>query len=335
MRANLAHIMTAVAAGIVAVVSAALEPVTPEEAIALVRFHANDVVGASATPTDDQARRYVARARDGKGDIVAEVDAIAARVLSIRRGSETVYVWPGVVAVGHRGTVKFAPENTIAAFVKAVELGADLVEMDVRQTKDGELVIMHDGNIARTTTGRGNVGEMTLAEIKSYDAGEKFNTRFRGEKAPAFAEAVNAVKGRALPDIDFKSGDPQKLVDAVRAAGLAGKCTLYCGDWEKLKQVLAIEPGFLIRPTAPKGLEGLDTVLKAFDPPIVNIDWQYFSEELVRKIHLAGKRAFVNTMGKEDGEAAMLRAVEAGADYFQTDHLDVLLPLLRARNLHR
>ncbi len=146
---------------------------------------------------------------------------------------------------------------------------------------------------------------------------------------------MDAIKGRALPDIDFKAGDPEKVVEAVRKAGLLGKVTLYCGDWDKMKATLAIDPGFIIRPTAPKGLPGLQQVIAELDPPIVNIDWRYFSEELVREIHLDGRKAFVNTMGDKDNAESLTRAIEAGADYIQTDQLDVLLPLLRERGLHK
>lgn len=273
--------------------------------------------------------------KSANGAITAIIDERATRIVSITENGKEVYAFAGIIAVGHRGTVKFAPENTIAAFNKAIELGVDLLEMDVRETKDGQLVIMHDMNIGRTTTGRGDVAELTLEEIQQYDAGSEFDPKFAGEKAPTFAEALEAIKGRALPDIDFKAGDPQKVIDAVRAAGLIGKCTLYCGDRAKLHKTLELEKGFIIRPTAPKGIEGLEKVIAEFDPPIVNIDWVDFSEEFVRAIHLRGKLAFVNTMGKSDGEESILRAINAGADYIQSDQLDLLVPMLRKRGLHK
>jgi len=274
-------------------------------------------------------------AKSEGGSIKALVNLDTARVMSVKTDDKETYVFPGVVAVGHRGTVKFAPENTIAAFNKAIELGVNLLEMDVRETKDGQLVIMHDMNIGRTTTGRGDVAELTLAEIQQHDAGSKFDPQFAGEKAPTFAAVLEAIKGRALPDIDFKAGDPQKVIDAVRAAGLIGKCTLYCGDWAKLHKTLELEKGFIIRPTASKGIEGLEKVITEFDPPIVNIDWVDFSEEFVRAIHLRGKLAFVNTMGKSDGKESIQRAIKAGADYIQSDQLDLLVPMLRERGLHK
>ena len=290
---------------------------------------------SSAGPWVVRSGIAIIDAKSDTGPISATVNLDTARVMSVKTDGKETYAFPGVIAVGHRGTAKFAPENTIAAFNRAIELGVDLLEMDVRETKDGQLVIMHDMNIGRTTTGRGDVAALTLQEIQQFDAGSKFDAKFAGEKAPAFATVLEAIKGRALPDIDFKAGDPQKVIDAVRAAGLIGKCTLYCGDWAKLHKTLELEKGFIIRPTAPKGIEGLEKVIAEFDPPIVNIDWVDFSEELVRAIHLRRKLAFVNTMGKADGKESIERAIKAGADYIQSDYLDVLVPMLRKQGLHK
>jgi len=307
--------------------------ITPAEANTLIEQKTGPIT--SVGPWVVRGGIAFIEAKSEAGSIKAMVHLDTARVMSVKTDDKETYVFPGVTCVGHRGTVKFAPENTIAAFNKAIELGVDLLEMDVRETKDGQLVVMHDMNIGRTTTGRGDVAELTLQEIQSFDAGSKFDAKFVGEKAPSFAEALEAIKGRALPDIDFKAGDPQKVIDAVRAAGLIGKCTLYCGDWAKLHKTLELEKGFIIRPTAPKGLEGLDKVIAEFDPPIVNIDWVNFSEAFVRAIHLRGKLAFLNTMGKTDGKESIERAINAGADYIQSDQLDLLVPMLRERGLHK
>ncbi len=263
------------------------------------------------------------------------MDARVARTLRIQRNGAEFYKWAGILAVGHRGTVRFAPENTLAAFRKAIELGLDLIEMDVRETKDGHLVIMHDATVDRTTNGKGQVAELTLAEIKRLDAGSWFSPQFAGERVPTLDEALAALAGRALPDIDFKAGDPAKLVAVLERHQLLGKVTLYCGDWELLRRTLRISNRFLIRPTAQRGLLGLPILLAELDPPVVNMDWREFSERMIVETHLAGRKAFVNTLGPNDNEFGILRAIEAGADYIQSDRPDILLPLLRARGLHR
>lgn len=314
--------------------------ITPLEAIHLVerqvpRFGAELVEKSDA----EGAPLYRVRgAADGK-PIEALVDARVARVTSIRGEGSPIYEWRGIVVAGHRATVKFAPENTLAAIEKAIEHGADLLEIDIRQTSDGRLVVLHDFTVNRTTDGKGAVSRMTLEEVRRLDAGSWFNEKFADEGVPTLREALTAMKGtgpepRALPDIDFKAGDPEKLVALLEEFGMHEGVTLYCTNWDLMKRTLRLAPKMIARPTARRGSPGLPNLLETMNPPVVNIDWPAFTERLVLDIHLAGKKAFVNCMGPNDTPLGMQLAIDAGADYIQTDHLDVLLPLLRKQGLH-
>ena len=99
------------------------------------------------------------------------------------------------ILLSHRGLVRHAPENTIPAFEAAVALGAS-IELDVYQTRDGELVVIHDNTVDRTTNGTGTVGDMTLAQIRKLDAGSWFHPRFQGLKVPTLDEAFRVIKKR-------------------------------------------------------------------------------------------------------------------------------------------
>src|SRR5262245_45304267 len=96
----------------------------------------------------------------------AAVFFLLSLVLTAASGEAVAAQPTRVIVVGHRGTRTFAPENTIPSFLKAIELGADLLEMDLRETKDGEVVVIHDSTVNRTTDGRGAVKNLTLAELK-------------------------------------------------------------------------------------------------------------------------------------------------------------------------
>jgi glycerophosphoryl diester phosphodiesterase len=283
---------------------------------------------------EGSSQRAIVEGMSGNDRYEAVVDPRIARVETITRNGQPFFRWGGIVAVGHRGTVKFAPENTMAAFNKAIELGADLLEMDIRETKDGHLVIMHDETVDRTTDGTGMVTDLTLAEIRKLDAGSWFGPQFKGERVPTLEEVLSAIRGRALPDLDFKAGTPEKLIASVREAGLLGKVTIYCGDWDLLRRTLAVSKELFARPTVPWGTTGLPVLFREMNPPIVNMDWPQFSETLVREVHLAGKKAFVNTMGANDTEVGIIQAIEAGADYLQSDQTDIMMQVLRARKLH-
>ena len=112
---------------------------------------------------------------------------------------------PGkILNIAHRGWSGKFPENTLAAFRAACELGVDMVEVDVRLTKDGELVAMHDWEVSRTTNGSGLVSQLTLKQIKSLDAGSWFDKRFSDEKVPTLKEVLDLVKRKSGILIEVK-----------------------------------------------------------------------------------------------------------------------------------
>jgi glycerophosphoryl diester phosphodiesterase len=124
-----------------------------------------------------------------------------------------------VLAVAHRGIVAGFPENTIAAFREAITRGFSAIEIDLRATADGHIVVMHDDDVDRTTSGHGPVSELTFAEIRSLDAGGQVCPEFAGEKVPAFAEVLDAVRGTGVKLVlDIKPGphlDHQRIVELV------------------------------------------------------------------------------------------------------------------------
>jgi len=133
---------------------------------------------------------------------------------------------PHLSLQAHRGAAGLAPENTLAAFRMAMELGADATEMDLQMTKDGVVVIIHDDTVDRTTDGRGRIGDLTLAEIKRMDAGAKFGAAYRGERIPTLRELIDLVKASGTPrfrlnlEIKFaegREGQPADLEERVLA----------------------------------------------------------------------------------------------------------------------
>ena len=123
----------------------------------------------------------------------------------------------------HRGFCSKYPENTLLAFEKAIAEGVDGIENDVQLTKDGEIIIMHDESVDRTTDGKGWVKDLTLAEIKELDAGGKFDSQYAGLRVPTLREYLKLVKDQpVITNIEMKTGVfeyremEQKLVDMLR-----------------------------------------------------------------------------------------------------------------------
>ena len=106
--------------------------------------------------------------------------------------------------IAHRGAAAHAPENTLSAFRIAIEMHADALELDVRQTRDSQLVIMHDADVDRTSDGSGAVSDLSLAEIKALDAGSWFSAKYFGERIPTLQEVMDRLDSSTALILELK-----------------------------------------------------------------------------------------------------------------------------------
>ncbi|SDY61327.1 glycerophosphoryl diester phosphodiesterase [Proteiniborus ethanoligenes] len=130
----------------------------------------------------------------------------------------------GSLIIAHRGASAYAPENTIASFLKAIEMNSDGIELDVHMTKDKALVVCHDETVNRTTNGDGFIKDHTLQEIKELDAGSWFGEQFRGEKIPVLEEVMDLIKDKdMLLNIELKNapilyeGIEKRVIDIIKS----------------------------------------------------------------------------------------------------------------------
>ncbi|HEX9915836.1 MAG TPA: glycerophosphodiester phosphodiesterase family protein [Candidatus Bathyarchaeia archaeon] len=141
-----------------------------------------------------------------------------------------------VLRIGHRGAAGYESENTLRGFERAVQLGADMVELDVHLCASGELVVIHDDTVDRTTDGSGSVGGMTLGELRALDAG-------KGEKIPTLDEVFAALQGRVAVDVELKglgTAEPvYELVDGLvrRRRWALSKVLVTSFDWGMLEEL--------------------------------------------------------------------------------------------------
>ncbi|MFH1739161.1 MAG: glycerophosphodiester phosphodiesterase family protein [bacterium] len=314
---------------------------TALEAIHLFEQHAwQPTVTAVSVNKDNGSPVFTVEAVDNEEHYTARVDAQRSRLVSVEVNGEANWHWDGIRVVAHRGAATFGPENTMAAFDKAIALGVDYIEIDIRETRDGHFVIMHDETVDRTTNGTGKVSDLTLEDIQHLEAGAWFAREFEGEPILTLKETLETFRGRVGANLDFKQGSPERLVELLRSEeaanpGFLEYTTFNSHTPELLRQVLDLESRLLARPIVHHGNAGLSTLLKEFDPELVNINSWDLTEELVRNTHLAGKKAFVSILGKYDAPWGMQLAIDIGADYIQTDHPDILLTILRSQGLHK
>ncbi len=130
------------------------------------------------------------------------------------------------IVIAHRGASAYEPENTLRAFRRAIEMGADMSELDVHLTRDGVPVVMHSAEVDETTNGDGSIRDMTLEEIKRLDAGQ-------GEQVPTLEEAINLVRGQNGLYIELKApGTPQAVVDLLYKNDLTARSQFIVGSFD-------------------------------------------------------------------------------------------------------
>lgn len=170
------------------------------------------------------------------------------------------YANDDVLIFGHRGASAYAPMNTIPAFELAAEQGAHGVELDVHLTADGELIIVHDFTIDHTTDGTGTITDRTLAELKEFDAGSWFDTRFAGEKLPTLDEVFEAVGDKLYINVEIKTlsrtadGTEEVVAECIHRHNMAERVIVSSFNPYVLKRFRPIAPdipiGYLLHPAS-------------------------------------------------------------------------------------
>lgn len=243
-----------------------------------------------------------------------------------------------IVAVGHRGTKLFAPENTIAAHERAYLMGARAMEFDVRCTKDGHFILMHDQSVSRTTNGKGLVKDLSLADIRALTATSHKDPKFHGEKIPTLREALRNVRGRFAIDIDYKGGPSNsgQLLDRILTeegfgAPDAPLVTIFARrhHFNILKPLME---NFALRPHYISSSH-VETIASQYPIKVFGLRRLSFSPKAAASIRRNGLNLFSNVMGRYDHDAGYEDARRAGSLFIQTDHLERLIPYLRSRGL--
>ena len=224
-----------------------------------------------------------------------------------------------VVVIAHRGEHLHHPENTLPAIRAAIEAGASYVELDIRTTKDGALILMHDPSVDARTNGKGAVQDLTLAEIRALDAG--------GARVPLFEEALAELRGKCGLYLDWKAATAESLVAALRRQKMVEQTVVY-GSISKLEELQKLELRLRVMPEAVSA-EALKRTLALLKPRVVAFDDRDFQDDIIHIARDAKVDIFVDRLGSDDNEAAWRDAVERGATGIQTDRPAELAAFLR------
>ncbi|MDE0084255.1 MAG: glycerophosphodiester phosphodiesterase family protein [Candidatus Poribacteria bacterium] len=198
------------------------------------------------------------------------------------------------VRIAHRGASGVAPENTLAAFKKAIEIGVDAVELDLHGTADGEVVVIHDATLDRTTNMNGPIKQTILEAIKQADAGAWFNPEFEGEQVPTLAEALACITDSTIALLEIKDETiAEAVVEKIHEMDLLELTVIISFHTSVLQAVRALEPriptGWLIgssnEHTHPIQL---CQQLGSLGSSLLNVNHQLITEEFAYEVRRRG-----------------------------------------------
>ena len=223
-----------------------------------------------------------------------------------------------ILKIGHRGANGYEPENTLVSFEKAIEMGADGIELDVHASLDGHLIVIHDDTIDRTTNGKGFVNQMTLAELKSFRINENI-------EIPTLEEVLNLVNKTCFVNIEIKGIDIADKVVAVIEHYISDKnwkledFIVSSFDWNNLQQVRFLNDAIRIGVLTETNLDLAISFARFMKAEALHPDFEFLTKENTAKIKEYGIQVFPWTVNETE---AIQRMKDFQVNGIITDYLD-------------
>ena len=261
-----------------------------------------------------------------------------------------------LLVVSHRADWRNAPENSLQAIQNCIEMGVDMVEIDLKKTKDGQLILMHDKTIDRTTTGKGKPGDYTLEELRKFNLRNGAGHKTR-HKIPTFEEVMTLCKGKIMVNVDKGYDYFREAYAVLEKTGTVGQCIMKSGNpYEKVKAEHGdVLEKMVFMPVVNLHKEGAEDIIDGY---LANMKPAAFElvfdndgpevQRLIKKVRESGARIFINSLwpelcgGHDDDRAVELGEPEEswgwiigqGAKLIQTDRPALLLEYLKEKKLH-
>ena len=213
--------------------------------------------------------------------------------------------------VCHRGVKIFTPENTLSAIDLAICLGFNIVEIDVRQTKDGVPVVLHDSSVNRTTDGCGEIKKMNYADVCKLDAGSWFDPFFAGEPVPRLEDILVHAKGWLEVYIEIKEAEPEILFELVQKFGMLGDCFFWCKDVKVMDQLRSLNKDVRLMARC-YDFPTLKDTIERHNPQVVEFDGLKFTNKELKHCKELGILSMPYYTGSK--LSVLKKLIDSGAD---------------------
>lgn len=261
-----------------------------------------------------------------------------------------------LLVVSHRADWRNAPENSLQGIQNCIDMGVDMVEIDLKKTKDGHLVLMHDKLIDRTMNGKGRAEDYTLAELKALRLKNGAGCKTR-HQIPTFEEVMNLCKGKIMVNVDKGYDYFKEAYIILERTGTTDQCVMKAGlPYERVKAENGdVLDKMIFMPVVNLHKEGAETIIDGYlehmQPTAFELVFNNDGPEvqrLIKKVRDSGAKIFINSLwpelcgGHDDDRAVELHQpdeswgwiIGQGAKLIQTDRPALLLEYLRAKKLH-
>ena len=240
------------------------------------------------------------------------------------------------IVAAHRGDHVIYPENTLAAYQEAIKNEADYVEIDLRTTKDGELVSMHDGSVNRMTNGQGQIKDLSLAELESFRVKNKDTTSTETYRIPTFKQILQLCKNKINIYLDFKAADPAIAYQMIRQYGMEKQVLVYINSapqftgWRKAAPEM---PLMLSLPDSVKTVTGMEDFISKYQPDILDGSYKQYNADMVKLAESKHIPVWPDIQSAGEGPADWDKALTVGLSGLQTDHPAALVKYLKGKGL--
>lgn len=276
--------------------------------------------------------------------VITSLSATAQKAQPVATIIDEFYHHPEhIMVTAHRAAHTKYPENSLAAIQEAIKQGIDIVEIDVRETKDHVLIIMHDEKITRTTGKPGKTTDYTYQELQQFPL--LFNGQPTKEKIPTFEQVLQLTKGKIMVDVDFKAdGDAaaKQTVDMIAKHHMEQQVLFFIYEHPYATQLLQWNAKLQVMPRAHSIAE-IHEIEKMGKFPVIHIDDDFYTDSTMQRVANNGTRIWINTLG--DYDKMEEKQADSGFDQrlkdakyanaIQTDYPEKLLAYLRKKGLHK
>jgi len=239
------------------------------------------------------------------------------------------------IVVAHRGDHVDAPENTIAAYELGIQHGVDFVEIDLRTTKDSQLVIMHDATVNRMTNGNGKVSDLSFAEIRQLKLADKTRPGLGEHQVPSFEEVLKVCRGKIGIYLDYKNAKVEQAYQLIQQYKMEKDIVVYINtpqqfiDWRRVAPNM---PLMISLPDNIKTAEALTKFLQTTPVEILDGDYSDYTPEILAAAIKAGSVVWPDIQSPQEA-GNWDKAISIGLKGLQTDHPAALIHYLEQKGL--